>query len=73
MNYDKLYTEFKVAIPECVDFCNKKETENLVDDTVGTHVSFAMVIVPYILYILNNKEEKVIQKIFCFMEQMAVC
>lgn len=73
MNYDELYTEFKETVPECIGFCNEKEIENLVDDTVGIHVAFAMVIVPYILYIVNNREENVIQKIFYFMEQMAVC
>lgn len=51
----------------------RKEIENFVDDTVGIHVSFGMVIVPYILYIVANREETVIQKTFCFMEQMALC
>ena len=73
MDYGKLYIQFKSAVPECLDFCNEKEIESLVDDTVGMHVSFGMVIVPYILYIVENEEEKIIQKVFCFMEQMAVC
>ena len=73
MNYDKLYTEFKAAVPECIGFCEEKETENFVDDTVGIHVSFGIVIVPYILYIIDNREETVIQKSFYFMEQMALC
>ena len=46
MNYDKLCVEFKEAIPECKQFCKKKEVENLIDDTAGIHVSFALVIVP---------------------------
>lgn len=73
MNYDRLYIEFKEAVPECINFCEEKEVENFVDDTVGVHVSFGMVIVPYILYIVNNQENMIIQKIFCFMEQMANC
>ena len=73
MNYDKLYTEFKVAVPESIGFCKEKEVENSVDNTVGIHVSFGMVIVPYILCIVDNREETVIPKVFDFMEQMALC
>jgi hypothetical protein len=73
MNYGKLYTEFKMAVPESIGFCKEKEEENFIDDTVGIHVSFGMIIVPYILYIVDNKQDTVIQKIFCFMEQMAIC
>lgn len=73
MNYDKLYTEFKESVPECISFCNKEEIENLIDNTVGIHVSFAMVVVPYILYILDNKDEKIVQKCFRFLEEMATC
>lgn len=73
MNYEKLYNEFKVAVPECISFCKEKEAENLIDDTVGMHVAFGMVIVPYILNIVDNQKDEIIQKVFCFMEQMAIC
>ena len=56
MNYDELYIQFKEVVPECISFCDKKEKENLIDDTVGIHVSFAMVMVPYLLYIINNND-----------------
>jgi len=56
VNYDKLYTEFKVAVPECISFCEEKEIENFVDNTVGIHVSFGMVIVPYILCIIEKRQ-----------------
>lgn len=64
MNYGKLYSEFKAAVPESVGFCEEKEEENFIDDTVGIHVSFGMIVVPYILYIVDNREDMVIQKIF---------
>lgn len=73
MSYEKLYTEFKHAVPECTSFCEEKEIENFVDNTVGIHVSFGMIIVPYILHIVDSKEDTVIKKTFCFMEQMALC
>ena len=56
MDYNKLYTEFKIAVPECISFCEEKEIENFIDDTVGIHVSFGMVIVPYILYVVDNQK-----------------
>ena len=64
MNYDKLNMEFKAAVPESVGFCEEKEEENFIDDTVGIHVSFDMSVVPYILYIVDKREDMVIQKIF---------
>ncbi len=73
VNYDKLYIDFKEAVPECMYFCKEKEAENSIDDTSGIHVLFGMAVVPYILYVVNNKEERIIKKIFSFMEQMAVC
>lgn len=73
MNYDKLYMEFKVAVPESISFCEKKEVENFIDDTVGIHVSFGIIIVPYIFHVVYNQKDKIAQKIFIFMEQMAIC
>lgn len=73
MNYDELYFQFKEVVPECISFCDEKEKENLIDDTVGIHVSFSMVIVPYLLYSININDINTIEKIFSFMEQMAVC
>lgn len=64
MNYDKLYIEFKAAIPESITFCEQKEKENFIDETVGMHISFGMVIVPYILYIVEHQEEHCVGKVF---------
>lgn len=62
-----------MAVPESAGFCEVKETECFLDDTVGIHVFFGMSVVPYIFYVINNREDEIIRKIFCFMEQMAVC
>ena len=32
MNYDKLYTGFKIAVPGCISFWEEKEIENFIDD-----------------------------------------
>lgn len=73
MNYDNLYKEFKTIIHESIDFCNNKEYENHLDETDGIHIFFGMVIVPYFLYLIDNKEVEIIKKVSDFMEKMANC
>ncbi|SFS10211.1 DUF7674 family protein [Anaeromicropila populeti] len=72
MKYNNLYLEFKKEVPECLEFFRKKEMDNLVDETVGVHISFGMVVVPYIGDIVDNKKTEEIRKVFDFMEKMAV-
>ena len=50
-----------------------KEEENLIDETDGVHIVFGMVIVPYILHIVQNKKMPEINKVFSFLESMAIC
>ena len=73
MTYDNLFEDFKEAIPEGMKFYEKKMKECDVDETDGKHVIFAMVIVPYIFHVVQNKEEEIIKKVFCFLEEMAIC
>lgn len=73
MKYDELYKTFKEEIPEGYSFFEIKEKENLIDETDGMHVVFGMVIVPYILYIVQNNKMFEINKIFSFLENMAIC
>lgn len=73
MIYDELYKAFKEKIPEGFSFFAGKEKENLIDETEGMHIIFGMVIVPYILYIVRNKKMSEINKVFLFLENMAVC
>lgn len=44
----------------------------MIDDTDGMHVVFGMVIVPYILHIVQNKKTSEINKVFSFLENMAI-
>ena len=73
MKYDELYKTFKKEIPEGFFFLKIKETENLIDETDGMHIVFGMVIVPYILYIVQNNKMLEINKVFSFLENMAIC
>lgn len=73
MQYDELYKAFKEAIPEGFSFLKIKEKENMIDETDGIHIAFGMAIVPYILYIVQNKKMPEINKVFSFLENMAIC
>ena len=73
MKYDDLYKVFKEEIPEGLAFLETKEKENLIDETDGIHVIFGMVIVPYILYNIQKKKKSVTNRIFSFLEKMALC
>ncbi len=73
MKYDELYKAFKEEIPEGFSFLEIKEKENLIDETDGIHIVFGMVIVPYILHIVQNNKMPEINKVFSFLENMAMC
>ena len=64
---------FKEEIPEGSSFFEVKEKENLIDETDGIHIVFGMVIVPYILNIVQNNKMLEINKVFLFLENMAIC
>lgn len=73
MKYDELYKTFKEELPEGSSFFEVKEKENLIDETDGIHIVFGMVIVPYILNIVQNNKMLEINKVFLFLENMAIC
>lgn len=73
MTYDQLYNTFKGGFPEDQTFFEKLEQENLIDETVGMHPAFGMVVVPYIIQILLEKRPVKIEKVFAFLESMAIC
>ena len=73
MKYENLYKMFKEKLPEGQNFFEIKEKEYLIDETDGIHVIFGMIIVPYILHIVQNKKMSETNKIFSFLENMAMC
>lgn len=73
MKYNDLYNEFKEKNPEGLNFFEIKEKEHLIDETDGIHITFGMVIVPYILDAIYNKKMFEIKKNFTFLEDMAIC
>ena len=73
MNYNGLYKAFKAKFPEDQAFFKKMEEENLIDDTVGMHPTFGMVVVPYIIQNVQQKRIAEIERIFSFLEMMTYC
>lgn len=71
MVYENLYEEFINRIPECEEFCRRKEEENLIDETDGIHIYFSLVVVPYIIEILVSDDLSVGRRNFEFIEEMA--
>lgn len=72
MKYENLYKDFLEAVPECKKFCAEKEEENLLDDESGQHILFGLAVVPYIKEAALKKDGEVLDKIFEFMERMAL-
>lgn len=70
MNYIKL---LKKKFQKAALFLRLKKKENLIDETDGIHIVFGMVIVPYILNIVQNNKMLEINKVFLFLENMAIC
>lgn len=73
MNYNTLYASFKALFPEDKSFFEELEAENLIDDTVGMHPTFGLVVVPYILVCLRENKTTEIERIFAFLEKMTTC
>ena len=73
MHYEMLYQDFQNNIPDCRSFCYNKEKDNLIDSDSGIHTIFGMVIVPYIMKKIREKDDITVKKIFAFMENMAIC
>lgn len=73
MNYNNLYIDFKKRMSEDNEYFQKEEYENLIDNTVGIHIAFGMVVVPYILLMLKNNDKVKLDKIFDFIEEMSIC
>ncbi len=73
MKYEDLYEEFKFCNPEGIKFYEEKEVINFIDESDGPHVTFGMVIVPYILACVQKNNIRIVQKIFSFLEDMAMC
>lgn len=72
MEYENLYKDFLEAVPECKKFCAEKVKENSLDDESGQHILFGLAVIPFIKQAALNKDEIVLNKIFEFMERMAL-
>lgn len=70
MTYETIYKDFLSLFIEDIILITSMEKAVLVDQDDGRHVQFGMVVVPYIIYLVNNKENCKLSKIFGFIEDM---
>ena len=71
MVYNELYENFKRAVPESEDFCNKREKLCALDRTDGMHVLFGSCVCPYAEMTMDHGSIITLKKIASFFEQMA--
>lgn len=70
MKYDTLYDEFLKSFPEDAAALNARAGEMSVDPSDGMHIMFGMVIVPFILKLVEDKNEIKLKAAFHFFERM---
>ncbi len=71
ITYANVYSKFKESFADNDEFLNKKEEENRIDPSDGSHVPFEMVVVPFLLHLVGTHDETGLAKAFSFLEQMA--
>lgn len=71
MEYEKLYQEFLNLFPEDKSILGNLAKERDVDESLGQHIMFGYVVVPYIYSLLKNKDEAKLRRAFAYFEEMA--
>lgn len=72
MNYNELYDEFLKCFPEDAAILNHQSEELSVERSDGMHVVFGMVVVPFILHLIGERNDVKLRRVFEFLEKMAV-
>ncbi len=71
MEYEKLYQGFLNLFSEDRSILNNLAKEHDVDESLGQHIMFGYVVVPYIYSLLKSKDETKLRKAFAYFEEMA--
>ncbi len=71
MKYETLFEEFIKLFPDDEQKLLQIAEKKSVESSDGMHVVFGMVIVPFLMELLEQKNEKKLEKIFIFFEKMA--
>ncbi|MBQ6264292.1 MAG: hypothetical protein IJK60_02455 [Clostridia bacterium] len=69
MKYEELYKDFISLFPDDKPFFDELCEKNAVDETDGTHIQFAFVVIPFIKRIIKESPEKT-KRAFDFFEEM---
>lgn len=70
MKYDLLYDRFLECFPEDADALNARAEELSLNPSDGMHLMFGMVIVPFLLKLIEEKDDVRLRRAFHFFEQM---
>lgn len=71
MKYESLYDDFIKLFPTYRDFIEKQELKNRISNEDGQHVKFEMVVVPFFIKLVENKDSDSLRKAFSYFEKMA--
>lgn len=66
-----MYEEFLSLFPDDVDRLSEKASEVSAEPSDGMHVMFGMVVVPFVMELLECKDERKLKIAFDFFEEMA--
>jgi hypothetical protein len=72
MEYDSLYKDFTELFPDDKEELDLISRNAAAEESDGMHVMFGMVVVPYILILLKNRDEDKLKKAFDYFEQMSL-
>lgn len=70
MKYDSLYDEFLRCFPDDAASLNTRAKELSVEPSDGMHIMFGMVVVPFVLTLVEEKNEAKLKTAFHFFERM---
>lgn len=75
MKYETLLDELIQEIPHLKELFDEAKDKNIIDNTIGNHVIFGIIFVPYITSLLDESgkiQDKKLNDIFEFFEKMAL-
>ena len=71
MKYETLYEEFARRFPDDKQRLEEIAKTASAEPSDGMHIMFGMVVVPFLMELLKNNDEKKLNTAFAFFEQMA--
>ena len=71
VKYEGLYDEFIQSFPNDLSRLQEIAESTSAEPSDGMHIMFGMVVMPFLMELLENREETKLKAAFCFFERMA--